>query len=88
MTDSFIDPEDTFAKLEELFATIKDGKAFAFEVDGERIEIPAHADIVIEYDRDEEEHELEIQLYWDVAEDDGDDAEEDDDSSEDEGEEA
>ena len=69
MTDSYNLTDENLAKLEELLAAMKEGKAFALEVDGERVEVPAHADIEIEYEREDGEHELEIQIYWESAED-------------------
>lgn len=77
MDDSLDITDENIGKLEALVAAIKDGQAFVIEVDGERVEVPAHADIEIDYDSEDGAHELEIQFYWhaaDVGEDDEEDS--------------
>ena len=74
MSDALDDTEENIGKLEALVAAIRDGQPFVIEVDGERVNVPAHAEIGIEFDHDDGENALEIQFYWegplDGAEDD------------------
>lgn len=77
MDDSLDITDENIAKLEALVAAIKDGQAFVIEVDGERVEVPAHADIEIDYDSEDGAHELGIQFYWHAGE-----VDEDEDDSE------
>lgn len=65
--------DENIGKLEALVAAIKGGEAFVIEVDGTRVEVPAHAEIAIEYDTEDGAHELEIQFFWHAGDDDDED---------------
>jgi amphi-Trp domain-containing protein len=67
MSDALDDTEENIGKLEALVAAIRDGQPFVIEVDGERVKVPAHAEIAIDYDHDDGENALEIQFYWEGA---------------------
>ena len=56
--------EETIEKLERLVASLKAGKAFEISVAGERLYVPAHAEISIEHEREDGVDELEFQLRW------------------------
>jgi amphi-Trp domain-containing protein len=82
MDDDSLDiTEENIGKIDALIAAIKGGQSFVIEVDGERVEVPAHAGIEIEYDTEDGAHELEIQFYWHAGE--PEDADEADDEVED-----
>lgn len=52
------------AKLRRLADAIESESAFAIQVAGERLRIPADARFNIEHERAGGEHELEFQLRW------------------------
>lgn len=53
------------AKLRRLADALEQGKPFAIQVAGERLNVPASASISIEHERgDDGEEELEFQLRW------------------------
>lgn len=56
--------EDFIAKLRRLADALEANERFEIQVAGERIYIPANAEISIEHERDEGEEELEFQLKW------------------------
>ena len=56
--------KQTAEKLRRLAESIEQGKAFEIQVSGQRIYVPADATIDFEYERDEESHELEVEIKW------------------------
>ena len=54
----------TTEKLRRLAESIEQGKAFEIQVKGERIYVPADAEIDFEYERTENVHELEVEIKW------------------------
>lgn len=52
------------AKLRRLADAIESERAFAIQVAGERLRIPAHVEFNIEHERLGGQHELEFQLLW------------------------
>jgi amphi-Trp domain-containing protein len=56
--------KQTAEKLRRLAEAVEQGKAFEIQVSGQRIRVPADATIDFEYERDEESHELEVEIKW------------------------
>jgi amphi-Trp domain-containing protein len=56
--------KQTAEKLRRLAEAIEQGKSFEIQVSGRRIYVPADATIDFEYERDEESHELEVEIKW------------------------
>lgn len=56
--------KQTAGKLRRLAESIEQGKAFEIQVGGQRIYVPADATIDFEYQRDDESHELEVEIKW------------------------
>ncbi|MCU1289611.1 MAG: uncharacterized protein JWN60_1840 [Acidobacteria bacterium] len=56
--------KQTAEKLRRLAEAIEQGKEFEIQVGGQRIYVPADATIDFEYERDEESHELEVEIKW------------------------
>jgi amphi-Trp domain-containing protein len=56
--------KDFAAKLRRLAEALEAGSAFEIQVAGERIYVPADAQISIEHERAEGDEELEFQLKW------------------------
>jgi amphi-Trp domain-containing protein len=54
----------TIDKLERLIASLKAGQAFEIQVAGERLYVPADAQLSIEHEREDGVDELEFQLRW------------------------
>ena len=54
----------TAEKLRRLAEAIEQGKAFEIQVKGQRIYVPADAEIDFEYERTENIHELEVEIKW------------------------
>jgi len=54
----------TAEKLRRLAEAIEQGKAFEIQVSGQRIYVPADAEIEFEYEREENIHELEVEIKW------------------------
>jgi amphi-Trp domain-containing protein len=52
------------AKLRRLADAVESGTAFTIQVGGERLRVPAGADLSIEHERSGVECELELQLRW------------------------
>ncbi len=52
------------AKLQRLCAALAAGKPFRLQVAGERLVIPAGAEISVEHERSGDSEELEFQLRW------------------------
>jgi amphi-Trp domain-containing protein len=55
------------AKLRRVAAAIKAGRGFAIQVGGERLFVPAAAELSIEHEREDGEEELELQFRWKAA---------------------
>ncbi|WOE75881.1 amphi-Trp domain-containing protein [Alterisphingorhabdus coralli] len=56
--------KEHIAKLERLVESLKAGKAYTIQVDGERLYVPARAELSIEHERNGDQEELEFQLRW------------------------
>jgi amphi-Trp domain-containing protein len=56
--------KQTAEKLRRLAESIEQGKAFEIQVKGQRIYVPADAEIDFEYERIENVHELEVEIKW------------------------
>jgi len=56
--------KQTAEKLRRLAESIEQGKAFEIQVKGQRIYVPADAEIEFEYERTENVHELEVEIKW------------------------
>ena len=52
------------AKLRRLAEALEQGKTFEIQVAGNRIYVPADADIAFEYELSEDEAELEVEIKW------------------------
>ena len=56
--------KQTAEKLRRLAEALEQGKAFEIQVKGQRIYVPADAEIDFEYERTENVHELEVEIKW------------------------
>jgi amphi-Trp domain-containing protein len=52
------------AKLRRLADAIEKDQRFVISVDGERVYVPARAQVNIEHERGRDEEEIEFQLKW------------------------
>lgn len=52
------------AKLRRLADSLEQGKAFEIQIAGNRIYVPASAEIEFEYQREDDEQEIEIEIKW------------------------
>lgn len=52
------------AKLRRLADSLEQGKAFEIQIAGNRIYVPANAEIEFEYTREGDEQEIEIEIKW------------------------
>jgi len=52
------------AKLRRLADCVEDGKSFSISIAGERVVVPAKAEISIEHERTKTGEEIEFQLKW------------------------
>lgn len=58
-------PLDQFVeKLRRLADAIESGERFEIQIAGERVYVPARAAFTIEYERGEDEEEIEFQIKW------------------------
>lgn len=55
---------DFIAKLRRLADALEKDEAFDIQISGERIRVPASAQISIEHEREEGVEEIEFQLRW------------------------
>ncbi len=62
---------EVVAKLRRLADALETGSPFRIQVAGERIRVPARAGFTIEHERGSDEEEVEFQLKWSLAGDDG-----------------
>ena len=56
--------KQTAEKLRRLAESIEQGKPFEIQVGGQRIYVPADAEIAFEYEKIEDIHELEVEIKW------------------------
>lgn len=56
--------KQTVAKLRRLADCLESGKRFRIQIAGERINIPAHAVLSLEHEREGKEEEVEFQFKW------------------------
>jgi len=56
--------KEVAAKLRRLAEALEEGKAFEIQIAGERVYVPAHADIEFEYTREGDEEQIEIEIEW------------------------
>ena len=66
------DKADMVAKLRRLADSLEADKPFRISIAGERIRVPARAQLSIEHERDSDSEEIEFQLTWTLGEDDED----------------
>jgi amphi-Trp domain-containing protein len=55
---------DFIAKLRRLADALEKEEPFEIQISGERIHVPARAEISIEHEREEGREEVEFQLRW------------------------
>ncbi len=55
---------DFIATLRRLADTLENGEPFRIQVVGKRFVVPADAELSIEHEAEDGEHELELQLKW------------------------
>lgn len=55
---------ETIKKLRRLADCLEQGKRFNIQIAGERIDIPAHAVLSIEHEREGDAEEVEFQFKW------------------------
>jgi amphi-Trp domain-containing protein len=72
------------AELRRLADALESGGEYVIQIDGEDVTIPADADFAVALEREDGDSELEFQITWSSAEDEGESAEDEGDSSEDE----
>ena len=53
-----------FAKLRRLADCLEGGKNFTIQIAGERIRVPARANVNIEHEREGAAEEIEFQIKW------------------------
>lgn len=56
--------EDFVSKLRRLADALESNERFEIQVAGERVYVPARAELSIEHERTDDEEELEFQLKW------------------------
>jgi amphi-Trp domain-containing protein len=56
--------KEVVAKLRRLADALEEEKTFEIQIAGERIYIPPHATVEFEYQRTDDEEEVEIELKW------------------------
>jgi amphi-Trp domain-containing protein len=56
--------KEVVAKLRRLADALEEEKTFEIQIAGERIYIPPYATVEFEYDRRDDEEEVEIELKW------------------------
>lgn len=52
------------AKMKRLAESLENDKAFAIQVKGKKIRIPANSEISIEFEKEGKKNELEFQIKW------------------------
>ena len=56
--------KEVVAKLRRLADALEAGTSFEIQIAGERVYVPAHAEVEFEYQREGDEEELEIEVSW------------------------
>jgi amphi-Trp domain-containing protein len=56
--------KEVVSKLRRLADALEEGKTFEIQIAGERIYIPPDATVEFEYQREDDEEEVEIELSW------------------------
>ena len=56
--------KDVVAKLRRLADSLEAGKSFQISIAGERISVPPTAVVEFEYQREDGEEEIEIEIKW------------------------
>ncbi len=56
--------KDVAAKLRRLADALEAGTAFEIQIAGRRVYVPAHATVELEYAREGDEEEVEIEVKW------------------------
>ena len=56
--------KEVVAKLRRLADALEEEKTFEIQIAGERIYIPPYATVEFEYERRDDEEEVEIELKW------------------------
>jgi amphi-Trp domain-containing protein len=56
--------KEVIAKLRRLADALEEEKTFEIQIAGERIYVPPYATVEFEYERLEDEEEIEIELRW------------------------
>ena len=72
------------AELRHLADALESGGDYTIQIDGEDVTIPADADFSVALEREDGESELEFQITWSSAEDEGDAADDEGEASEEE----
>ena len=72
------DKADTVAKLRRLADSLEADKPFRISIAGERIRVPARAQLSIEHERDSDSEEIEFQLKWTRGDEDEDEDDDED----------
>ena len=57
-------PTEIVSKLRRLADALEKGKRFEIRIAGERIYVPARAEMNIEHERDGDQEEIEFQIKW------------------------
>jgi amphi-Trp domain-containing protein len=55
---------EVVAKLRRLADALEAGRTFEIQIAGERVYVPPYATVEFEYQRGDEEEEIEIELKW------------------------
>jgi amphi-Trp domain-containing protein len=55
---------EVVAKLRRLADALEAGRAFEIQIAGERIYVPPYATVEFEYERHDDEEEMEIEIKW------------------------
>ena len=55
---------EVVAKLRRLADALEAGRAFEIQIAGERIYVPPYATVAFEYERRDDEEEMEIEVKW------------------------
>jgi amphi-Trp domain-containing protein len=63
-TEKFYSKQDTVSALRRLADALEQGTTFEIFLEGVRVFVPPDATVEFEYERVEDEQELEIELKW------------------------
>jgi amphi-Trp domain-containing protein len=70
--ETSVSVSDFVAKLRRLADALESGGSFRIQIAGERFRVPRFAELSVEHERDEYTEEVELQLKWTIADDEGD----------------